>query len=96
MNEITVNRKQQNQKLYSDNYDLIFKTKKEKFMDFPSTHKTFKMGDKVKKTKGSEWKGTVVGWYSTTLTPEGYAVESSTEKGSKENLRKSDIFRLIS
>lgn len=42
----------------------------------------FQMGDKVRKTKGSQWHGTVVGWYSTSLTPEGYAVESSTEKGS--------------
>ena len=42
----------------------------------------FALGDTVRKTKGSQWHGTVVGTYSTTLTPEGYAVESSTEKGS--------------
>lgn len=42
----------------------------------------FKVGDLVTKTKGSQWKGRVVGTYSTTLTPEGYAVESSTERGS--------------
>lgn len=42
----------------------------------------FKRGDLVRKTKGSQWSGTVVGTYSTALTPEGYAVESSTEKGS--------------
>lgn len=42
----------------------------------------FKMGDFVKKTKGSMWRGYVVGVYKTDLTPEGYAVESSTEKGS--------------
>lgn len=42
----------------------------------------FKIGDLVKKTKGSQWHGTVVGTYSTTLTPEGYAVESLFEKGS--------------
>lgn len=42
----------------------------------------FKVGDLVTKTKGSQWKGRVVGAYSTTLTPEGYAVESSTERGS--------------
>ena len=40
------------------------------------------LGDTVKKIKGSQWHGTVVGTYSTTLTPEGYCVESSTEKGS--------------
>ena len=42
----------------------------------------FKLGDPVTKTKGSNWSGIVVGTYSTTLTPEGYAVESFTEKGS--------------
>ena len=42
----------------------------------------FKLGDLVRKTKGSEWHGTVVGTYSTSLTPEGYAVESATERGS--------------
>lgn len=42
----------------------------------------FKIGDKVRKIKGSSWSGAVVGDYSTELTPEGYAVESFTEKGS--------------
>jgi len=40
------------------------------------------MGDTVRKKSGSSWHGTVVGWYSTSLTPLGYAVESYTEKGS--------------
>lgn len=43
---------------------------------------TFKLGDHVRKTKGSNWRGHVVGTYSTALTPEGYAVESDTETGS--------------
>lgn len=42
----------------------------------------FKLGDHVRKIKGSQWKGRVVGTYSTELTPEGYAVESDTERGS--------------
>lgn len=42
----------------------------------------FTLGDRVRKTKGSQWHGTVVGTYSTALTPEGYAVESSSELGS--------------
>lgn len=42
----------------------------------------FQIGDTVRKTKGSQWSGKVVGTYSTELTPEGYAVESSTESGS--------------
>ena len=42
----------------------------------------FAIGDTVRKVKGSQWHGKVVGTYSTTLTPEGYAVESSTEIGS--------------
>ena len=40
------------------------------------------MGQEVTKTKGSCWTGKVVGYYSTELTPKGYAVESNTEKGS--------------
>ena len=49
---------------------------------WPDTHKTFGAGDKVRKVRGSQWRGRVVGWYSTELTPEGYAVESDTERGS--------------
>ena len=42
----------------------------------------FQLGEKVHKLKGSQWHGTVVGFYSTTLTPEGYCVESWNERGS--------------
>ena len=42
----------------------------------------FKQGDRVKKKSGSEWQGHIVGWYSTTLTIEGYAVECEIHKGS--------------
>jgi dihydrofolate reductase (trimethoprim resistance protein) len=51
-------------------------------LQYPDTHTKFRHGERVKKTKGSQWHGTVVGWYSTSLTPEGYAVESASEKGS--------------
>lgn len=42
----------------------------------------FARGDVVRKRSGSQWQGRVVGEYSTTLTPEGYAVESDTHAGS--------------
>jgi len=42
----------------------------------------FKLGSRVTKTKGSSWTGRVVGFYSTNLTPIGYAVESENEPGS--------------
>lgn len=42
----------------------------------------FRVGARVRKVKGSRWDGTVVGTYSTKLTPEGYAVESVWETGS--------------
>lgn len=42
----------------------------------------FKLGDRVTKAKGSSWTGHVVGFYSTSLTPVGYAVESENEPGS--------------
>ncbi len=43
---------------------------------------TFRIGDRVTKISGSSWTGRVVGTYSTSLTPEGYAVESENEPGS--------------
>lgn len=42
----------------------------------------FDIGDRVRKIRGSSWQGRVVGTYSTSLTPEGYAVESEREPGS--------------
>ncbi|GEM_PF-5102696 len=42
----------------------------------------FRMGDRVRKTSGSEWQGRICGTYSTPLTPEGYAVESEAHAGS--------------
>ena len=43
----------------------------------------FKQHEGVRK-KGSkgQWHGKICGWYSTSITPEGYAVESSKEAGS--------------
>lgn len=43
---------------------------------------TFGLGDRVRKKSGAAWQGHVVGWYSTQLTPEGYAVESEFHPGS--------------
>lgn len=43
---------------------------------------TFRLGDRVRKKSGAAWQGHVVGWYCTTLTPEGYAVESESHPGS--------------
>ncbi|MEP6791393.1 MAG: DfrB family trimethoprim-resistant dihydrofolate reductase [Ramlibacter sp.] len=51
-------------------------------VSWPQTHRSFAPGDTVRKTRGSNWHGRVVGWYSTALTPEGYAVESEREPGS--------------
>lgn len=43
---------------------------------------TLARGDRVRKRSGSTWEGIVVGEYSTSLTPEGYAVESLYHPGS--------------
>ncbi|RDC59744.1 Dihydrofolate reductase type [Alteripontixanthobacter maritimus] len=40
------------------------------------------LGDLVQKKRNSEWRGVVVGFYSTDATPEGYNVESLFERGS--------------
>jgi hypothetical protein len=49
----------------------------------------------VEKTKGSSWHGQVVGWYSTSLTSEGYCVESFREPGSVQ-IYPAAALRLIS
>jgi dihydrofolate reductase (trimethoprim resistance protein) len=51
-------------------------------MSWPRTHTKFALGDRVQKDRGSSWHGRVVGWYSTSLTSEGYCVESFREPGS--------------
>jgi dihydrofolate reductase (trimethoprim resistance protein) len=48
----------------------------------PPFRATFGLGDRVRKKSGAAWQGRVVGWYSTQLTPEGYAVESEAHPGS--------------
>lgn len=40
------------------------------------------LGTRVTKTKGSAWTGRIVGFYSTSLTPVGYCVESEYHTGS--------------
>ncbi|WP_183661506.1 DfrB family trimethoprim-resistant dihydrofolate reductase [Phyllobacterium trifolii] len=47
-----------------------------------AAERRFKLGDRVRKIKGSSWQGVVVGFYSTKLTPVGYNVESEREPGS--------------
>lgn len=41
----------------------------------------FQLDDLVYNKSGSEWDGRIVGFYSTTTTPRGYAVQSSTHRG---------------
>lgn len=48
----------------------------------PPENAQWQLGQRVTKTKGSCWTGRIVGFYSTSLTPIGYAVESETERGS--------------
>lgn len=49
---------------------------------FAKAARRFVLGDRVRKMKGSSWQGRVCGFYSTSLTPVGYAVESEREPGS--------------
>ena len=44
----------------------------------------FRYGDRARKISGSSWHGVVRGYYSSTLTPEGYCVESEREPGSTQ------------
>lgn len=43
---------------------------------------TWPLGTRVRKVRGASWRGSVVGYYQTALTQEGYAVESEREEGS--------------
>jgi hypothetical protein len=54
----------------------------------------FAMGERVTKKSGSSWTGRIVGFYSTSLTPEGYAIESENEPGSVQIYPASAIRRL--
>lgn len=47
-------------------------------LSWPNQHP---LGTLVRKVRGSQWRGRVVGYYSATHTPEGYAVESVFEPG---------------
>lgn len=42
----------------------------------------YSIGQRVQKKSGGSWHGTVVGFYTASLTPRGYAVESEREEGS--------------
>jgi hypothetical protein len=55
----------------------------------------FKIGDYVRKVKGSEWCGLIVGTYSTELTPEGYCVESAVHKGSVQIYPASALEKMV-
>lgn len=41
--------------------------------------KMFPLGCKVQKASGPEWRGKVVGYYSSTWTPEGLVIECTAE-----------------
>jgi hypothetical protein len=47
-----------------------------------TTNWKYQLGDQVRKIKGSEWHGNIVGFYSSSITERGYAVESKYERGS--------------
>lgn len=44
----------------------------------------YQLGDKVYKKSGSEWQGKIVGFYSSSVTPRGYVVESQYHVGSTQ------------
>jgi len=50
--------------------------------DHQSAPRRWNLGDKVRKKRGGQWRGTVCGFYSTPHTPEGYCVDSAYEAGS--------------
>jgi len=57
---------------------------------------TFELGERVRKKSGAAWQGLIVGWYSTKLTPEGYAVESEAHPGSVQIYPVAALERVVS
>lgn len=55
----------------------------------------FLLGERVRKKSGAAWQGKIVGWYSTKLTPQGYAVESEFHAGSVQIYPESALERII-
>jgi dihydrofolate reductase (trimethoprim resistance protein) len=49
---------------------------------FEESHKTYNLGDYVRKKSGSHWEGKIVGMYKTKFTEEGYCIESMNHPGS--------------
>ena len=44
----------------------------------------FRIGDRVRKKRGSSWHGKVCGYYQSSYTSEGYNIESEREPGSTQ------------
>jgi hypothetical protein len=61
---------------------VVFNIKKRRHSTPNTEDWKFKLGDTVKKKSGSQWVGCIVGFYSTVLTPRGYAIESIYHDGS--------------
>lgn len=62
---------------------------------YPPTHTQFRHGDYVQKISGGSWRGKIVGWYQSSLTQEGYAVESMYEPGSVQIYPASALARML-
>ena len=55
----------------------------------------FKLGERVEKRSGSSWRGKIVGFYTTKLTPIGYAVESEFEPGAVQIYPESALIKSL-
>lgn len=64
------------------NFGMMLHQRGERISTAGQRKKAFNIGDRVQKKRGSSWRGRVVGFYSTELTPVGYCVESEREPGS--------------
>lgn len=50
-------------------------------LDDTNSDPAYEIGDLVQKKRGSNWRGRICGFYSTSITPQGYAIESAMEPG---------------
>lgn len=67
---------------YAQTTTVAFEKSIDEIIALVKRREATQIGQFVRKRKGSQWHGRVVGFYSTELNPRGYNVESYYEEGS--------------
>lgn len=82
------------EQIVEETYAMATEAERERAASQTSHAGAFALGDRVRKVKGASWQGVVVGFYCTSMTPIGYAVESEREAGSVQIYPESALERV--